>query len=297
MSQKIIRVGGVHEHFNTPWYRLVEKQPLLHENIEIQWKACLGGTGEMTAALRNNELDVAVLLTEGILTDILNGNPSKIIQFYTLSPLIWGIHSHVSNPTIGVNPKGKTLAISRKLSGSHLMAEVLAHKHNVQILEDKWNCIQNLDGALASLKCNESDLFLWEKYTTNPFVLSGELKRLGEIPTPWPAFVIAVRNEFLDHADPALALLLEALHTEIRELQSSLQNTKNEIAKRFQLHANDVDKWYEELIWNTETDFKYEAITQCLNTLKHCGIIETLPKDMHEIVHVISNEGVVEGSH
>jgi sulfonate transport system substrate-binding protein len=297
MSQKIIRVGGVHEHFNTPWYRLVEKQPLTHENIEIQWKACLGGTGEMTQALRNNELDVAILLTEGIITDILRGNPSKIVQFYTLSPLIWGIHSHISNPTNGVNPQGKTIAISRKLSGSHLMAEVLAHEHNVQISENQWNCIQNLEGALTSLKNNESDLFLWEKYTTNPFVLSGELKRLGEIPTPWPAFVIAARNEFIENDSSSLALLLDALQNEIRELQSSPQNTKAEIGERFQLYANDVEQWFEELKWNTEMEFDTKAISQCLSILKNCGIIETLPNAIQDIVHVVSNEGVVEGSH
>jgi hypothetical protein len=42
--------------------------------------------------LRDGETDIAVILTEGIVKDIVAGNPSKIVQVYVESPLIWGIH-------------------------------------------------------------------------------------------------------------------------------------------------------------------------------------------------------------
>ena len=35
------------------------------------------------------ETDIAVILTEGIIKDIAAGNPSKIVQVYVQSPLIW----------------------------------------------------------------------------------------------------------------------------------------------------------------------------------------------------------------
>ena len=33
-----------------------------------------------------------LFLTEGIIKDIIAGNPSKIVQTFVQSPLIWGIH-------------------------------------------------------------------------------------------------------------------------------------------------------------------------------------------------------------
>jgi hypothetical protein len=50
------------------------------------------GTGKMCQMLRDGETDIAVILTEGIVKDITAGNPSKIVQVYVDSPLIWGIH-------------------------------------------------------------------------------------------------------------------------------------------------------------------------------------------------------------
>jgi len=60
--------------------------------IQLNWKDIPEGTGKMCQMLRNNETDLAVILTEGIVKDILNGNPSKLVQVYVESPLIWGIH-------------------------------------------------------------------------------------------------------------------------------------------------------------------------------------------------------------
>jgi hypothetical protein len=37
----------------------------------------------------DGETDIAVILTEGIVKDIVAGNPSKIVQVYVESPLIY----------------------------------------------------------------------------------------------------------------------------------------------------------------------------------------------------------------
>ncbi|MCD8528764.1 MAG: hypothetical protein LRY27_02025, partial [Chitinophagales bacterium] len=68
-----IRVGGVPEHFNLPWHLAIENNLFANENIEVEWITYKGGTGEMTKALRQNEVDVCVVLTEGIVADIING--------------------------------------------------------------------------------------------------------------------------------------------------------------------------------------------------------------------------------
>ena len=89
---KDVRIGGVPEHFNYAWYLALKQGYFKSHNINVRWKDYFGGTGQMTKALRDDEIDIAVILTEGIIKDITEGSPCKIVQVFVDSPLIWGIH-------------------------------------------------------------------------------------------------------------------------------------------------------------------------------------------------------------
>ena len=83
-----VRIGGVPEHFNLPWHLAMEKGKFAELGIEVEWISFPGGTGAMTRALREGTVDICILLTEGIISDILKGNPSKIISQYIKTPLV-----------------------------------------------------------------------------------------------------------------------------------------------------------------------------------------------------------------
>ena len=59
----------------------------------MKWEYIPEGTGRMSKLLRTKELDVACILTDGIVKDIIAGNPSRILQVYVASPLLWGVHA------------------------------------------------------------------------------------------------------------------------------------------------------------------------------------------------------------
>ena len=88
-----LRLGGVPEHFNLPIHLAAERGDFAKHNIRIEWTDFYGGTGQMTKALRADAVDICFLLTEGIIADIIKGNPSKIISAYVKTPLTWGIHT------------------------------------------------------------------------------------------------------------------------------------------------------------------------------------------------------------
>ena len=92
-EQTKIRIGGVAEHFNLPIHLAIESGAFESAGIEINWTDFLGGTGQMTKALRNDEVDVCIVLSEGIIADIIKGNPSKLISVYVKTPLCWGVHT------------------------------------------------------------------------------------------------------------------------------------------------------------------------------------------------------------
>ncbi len=94
-----VNIGGVPEHFNLAWYLTLKNGEYKDEGINLRWHDYYGGTGAMCKGLRNGDIDIAVILTEGIVKDIIAGNPSKIVQTFIQTPLIWGIHV-ANNQTI-----------------------------------------------------------------------------------------------------------------------------------------------------------------------------------------------------
>lgn len=268
-----INAGGVPEHFNTPWYLASEQNRLQHSNIKLNWKECHGGTGEMTKALRNGTLDIAVLLTEGIVADIIHGNPSKIVHFYVNSPLRWGIHVAANSSIKTLDDlKGKKYAISRPKSGSHLMAYLNARKLGHSISEDDFVVVKNLKGGIDALQSGEADIFLWEKFTTQPYVDKGIFRCIGECPTPWPCFVIAVRDEFLKSYPFAVKTTINAINNIALELKNS-KTSVSEIAQRFNLKEDEVKVWFDQLEWNYDMKENEEAIIEAIQQLTNLGII------------------------
>jgi len=183
-----ITIGGVPEHFNLAWYLTLKNGEYKRKGINLRWKDYHGGTGQMNKALRDKEIDLAVILTEGIIKDIIDGNKSKIVQTFVQSPLIWGIHvASRSNYNTIEDIKGTKAAISRYGSGSHLMAYINAQNNNWDLKTDlKFEVIKDLDGAVEGLTNGKADYFLWEKFTTKPIVDNGVFNCIGYCPTPWP---------------------------------------------------------------------------------------------------------------
>jgi sulfonate transport system substrate-binding protein len=248
---KTINIGGVPEHFNLAWYLGLKNGEYKGEDINLRWKDYFGGTGAMCKGLRQGDIDLAVILTEGIVKDIIDGNPSKIIQTYVASPLIWGIHvAETSRFQTIEDLKGKKAAISRYGSGSHLMAYVNAKKNSWNIEKDlNFEVIKNLDGAVEGLSEGKADYFMWEKFTTKPLVDDGTFRRIANCPSPWPCFVIAVRNEFLEENKAGVKTILNIINNTTEDFKSipSIDKTS---ANRYDQELNDVQEWLSLTEWS-----------------------------------------------
>ena len=268
------QVGGVPEHFNLPWKKAIEENRFEKQGISISWQDYHGGTGAMTKALRSGDLDIAILLTEGIIADIHRGNPSKIIQFYVKSPLRWGIHVGAKSKFTSVNDlENSRAAISRFGSGSHLMAYVNADNYKWDLAKQKFEVVKNLDGGRAYLADGKADYFLWEKFTTKPFVDNGEFRIIGECPTPWPSFVVAVREELLLTHNAEIEQILKIVNESCSQVKTS-DNTVKEIAERYQLKEEDVSVWFNETEWAYNGDLDSETINKVQERLIDLEIID-----------------------
>jgi sulfonate transport system substrate-binding protein len=244
-----IRVGGVPEHFNMPWHWASNCKIFDYYGFDVQYTDFPGGTGAMKIALQNNEIDMALMLTEGAILSILEGYPYKILQWYVKSPLVWGVYVSANSDINSMDEiANKKFAISRLGSGSHLMSKVLAFQNDFKIEENQFVIVNHLPGAVQALQNEVAEVFLWEKFTTKPLVDNDTFKKIGELPTPWSSFVWVANNNFIK--DNALNVSkLQSIMNEINFNFKEIPFCKEMIANKFKLKEEDVAEWLETVQW------------------------------------------------
>ena len=70
-----LRLAGVPEHFNLPWILGLERRAFVRAGIDLKWRTVPEGTGAMCKLMRAGELDLAIMVTEGAVRDILHHRP------------------------------------------------------------------------------------------------------------------------------------------------------------------------------------------------------------------------------
>lgn len=270
---KTVKIVGVPEHFNLPWHMCIDNGEFEQVGIDLQWTDIPEGTGKMCQMLRDGETDIAVILTEGIVKDIVGGNPSSIVQVYVESPLIWGIH-------VDANSKYQTLvdlentkvAISRYGSGSHLMAYVNAQNQNWNTDNLQFEIVNTIDGAVEALSNGIADYFMWERFMTKPLVDKGIFRRVADCPTPWPCFVIAVRNEFLEQNKQTTSLILDIINNTTTEFKD-IPSIDRTLASKYLQQLEDIEEWLSLTKWSQKT-LDEKVLNKIQNQLLDLKIID-----------------------
>jgi ABC-type nitrate/sulfonate/bicarbonate transport system substrate-binding protein len=273
-----LTVAGVPEHFNYPWYLTLKNKEYTKKNINLLWKDFPGGTGAMCKALRSGEIDIAIVLTEGIIKDIAAGNPSKIVQTYIKTPLIWGIHVSAKSPFQKMEElEDATIAISRYGSGSHLMAIVNAHLQGWNLETLKFKVIESLQGGIDALENGEADYFMWEHFTTKPLVDNGSFRRIDNCATPWPCFVVAVREEVLESHFKEVQTVLEIINATTKDFKR-IKGINKILADRYQQQLPDIQQWLKFTEWNAGKPITKNLITRIQNKMIRFNVIKKKKK-------------------
>ena len=268
-----IKIAGVPEHFNLPWHLSIENGDFEKENIDLQWTDVPEGTGKMCQMLRDGETDIAVILTEGIVKDIVAGNPSKIVQVYVESPLIWGIHVATnSNYKTLADLENTKVAISRLGSGSQLMAYVNADNQGWKTDNLQFEIVNTIDGAVEALTNGTADYFMWERFMTKPLVDKGVFRRIADCPTPWPCFVIAVREEVIEK-NPAIISKILAIINQTTEDFKDIPSIDKTLALNYNQKIDDIQEWLSLTQWS-QKPLTEKVLNKIQNQLFQLKIID-----------------------
>lgn len=269
---KSVKIIGVPEHFNLPWHLAIEEGAFAERGIDLQWEDIPEGTGKMCKLLENGETDLAIILTEGIIKSISEGNPSKIIQEYIATPLLWGIHVGAQRGFKQLSDLQNTkAAVSRFGSGSHLMAYVNAKNNTWDLDELNFEIINNLDGAKQALTDGTADYFMWEHYTTKPLVDEGIFRRLGDCPTPWPCFMIVGTENFIQEQPSVVNHILEIINLYTLEFKN-IPSIDRTLANRYEQQLPDIQEWMTTTEWS-QSQLSQETLAKVQATLLDLNLI------------------------
>tara|TARA_B110000208_G_C11777100_1_gene432451 strand:+ start:42 stop:1871 length:1830 start_codon:yes stop_codon:yes gene_type:complete len=266
-----LRIGGVPEHFNHPW--MVAN--FAAHGVKVEWVMQSCGTGAMIAELEAGNLDIIIALTEGLVSTIVKGSEIRLLGTYVASPLCWAVSAGAESPINSVaDLRGKTFGISRFTSGSHMMAYLLA-------AERGWDPQSEIDfavkGDFASLRAGvndgTTDAFMWETFTTKPFHDTGEVKRIGEITTPWPCFMAAARSSVVTQRLEDIQNALAAVHQAALEFHRDVETMPATIAANYSIGLADATEWYSGVRIVAERFVSESAIERAVDALRDVGVL------------------------
>ena len=195
-SKMALRIGYIPEHFSTPIalakkHGFYEKHGL--KNYELV--PYPSGSGHLITSLKKDEVDIVVGLTEAFVRGIANGDEEyRIVGEYVESPLCWSVSTGSGRDDLqsieDLKQEGNNrVGVSRIGSGSYVMAFVLGMQEKFG-RPFTFEVLQNFKNLRDSVNAGTTDAFMWEYFTTKKYYDSGEIKKIGEIYTPWSSWVI-----------------------------------------------------------------------------------------------------------
>ena len=269
MSTEELLIGGVPEAFNLPF----EGADFDSVGSPVRFIEHPGGSGSMLQALLSEKVDCIFALTECAVASISKGAELDFAGAVVKSPLRWGVWlgANAQDGTAISDLHSANWGISRYGSGSHVMVNVLAKREEWEATP-RFTVCEDFAGLRRAVNEGTVDAFLWEKFTTRPYQSAGEVKMIGEIPTPWSCFAAVVKRDSgkMEVVQQAVSCFLKEAAQFVKR-ESSVQR----ICNRFSMSEGDARAWltevqYAEAYGNGLDEKELKLIR---NTLREAGVI------------------------
>ncbi|OSD06638.1 periplasmic binding protein-like II [Trametes coccinea BRFM310] len=287
----VLRVGYVREHFSSPLLQFAEEDG----GKTFTLVECPSGTGQLIGRLEKDEIDVAIALTDPLISGIAKGSKAyKLVGSYVTTPLNWAVITGKNSPYNSISDlQGTTIGISRYGSGSQTMAYVMALQQGWPTNELKFQVNNDIRGLIDSVNDGSTSAFMWEWFTTKPFVDAGECRFIGSVPTPWPSWLIAAHPE----RAPASALtpFLEALSGHVRAFDAPEQRAAADVAfikDKFGYAEEDIKAWLKTVGYPQSClEIPKQVILDTLSVLEKAGFVQS-PEGGFDVGEFVNTEVV-----
>lgn len=262
----------------------------------------------MVTSLQSNDIDIGIGLTEGWVAGIGKAQAEskdagyKMVGTYVETPLCWAISTGAKREDVagveklkgakmGVSRVGryafhsqnsKTLIADNRRSGSYVMGFVLADTHNwlsppstsSPSVPPPFDIIPLQTFARLREAVNEraADFFMWEHFTSKRYYDNGEIKRIGEIYTPWPSWHIVARSELV--GDERIEELLEKLNLGIKYFEEDQEEAVQYISTELDYSAEDAKEWLKTVKFAEDVrGVRASVVQETVTVLKKAGVL------------------------
>ncbi|PVH84687.1 uracil-DNA glycosylase-like protein, partial [Cadophora sp. DSE1049] len=277
-TSKALRIGFVPEHFSTPLHYAKKYFGLNAELIPFP-----SGTGHMITSLRSGEIDVGIGLTEGWVAglgkeDVEGDGGYRIVGTYVETPLCWAISTGAKRQINSVAElKNGKIGVSRIGSGSYVMGFVLADQNNwlSPSSPNPFEVIplQTFEKLRNGVNDSTADFFMWEHFTSKRYYDNGEIKRIGEIYTPWPSWKIVAATG-IEKGDSRLEALFEKLDQGVKHFEENQEESVKYISTELDYSLEDAREWLKTVEFTKRTKgVDLGVIRKTVEILKKAGVL------------------------
>ncbi|POS86513.1 hypothetical protein EPUL_000553 [Erysiphe pulchra] len=282
-----LRIGYVPEHFSAPLFFAEKYFKLAAKLISFP-----SGTGHMITSLRSGEIDVAIGLTEA-------GSPGKSDSVYNCSKyqkltrlLItgWDISAGARSSLNSVEDlKGCKCGVSRIGSGSYVMAYALALQqnwlnHNSPADPFEFITLQTFEKLRDAVNSGNADFFMWEHFTSKKYHDNGEIKRIGQIYTPWSSWKI-VASTSIEKSDSRLQDLFQKLDKGIGYFNANHDEAIKYISTSLDYSEADARSWLETVKFSASTKgVDLNVIRSTVDVLRKASVLGQNGMDVTEMI-------------
>lgn len=275
----VLKVGYIPEHFSTP-IAFASKLDWFHKNgVEVELIPYPSGSGHLITSLKAKEIDVAIGLTEAFVRGLAQGDAASYVISgeYVESPLCWSISTGAKRDEIahmGDLKSHNRIGVSRIGSGSYVMPFVLALQQKFGNDAFKFEVLHNFKNLRDSVNDSTTDAFMWEYFTTKKYYDNGEIKKIGEVYTPWSSWVIA------SSSDATIQRSMPAFQSAIQQGIDYYNSHEDEaidyiLANLDYESRTDLKEWYKRTQFSTDvTKVHFEDnILRTKDLLRTAGIV------------------------
>jgi ABC-type nitrate/sulfonate/bicarbonate transport system substrate-binding protein len=262
------------EHFSTP-LQFAQK----HYGLDATLIPFPSGTGHMIQSLQSSEIDIGIGLTEAWVAGLAKGKDKagyKIVGEYVSSPLCWAISTGTKRDINTVDQlKGGKIGVSRIGSGSYVMSFVLAD--SLGWLDKSggspfsFTPLSTFENLRKGVNDGTVDAFMWEHFTSKRYYDNGEIKRIGEIYTPWASWKIVAK----DPEDDRLEALFEKINKGVKHFRENQEEAILYISENLDYSAEDAREWLKTVEFVDDTsEVGIQDIDKTIDLLQKAGVVE-----------------------
>ena len=102
-------------------------------------------------------------------------------------------------------------------------------------------------------------------------------RRIDNCPTPWPCFVVAIRNEVLENNFNEVKKVLDIINKQTSVFKD-IKNIDKTLANRYQQQLPDIQKWLKLTKWNDGKPITKNLITRIQNKMIRFNVIKEKKK-------------------